>query len=654
MSKINVLDSSIFNRIAAGEVVERPSSVLKELLDNSIDAGAKNITVYILEGGIKNITVIDDGCGIEYEELHKVFLPHSTSKIASVDDLDKIGTLGFRGEALASIASVSEIELITKTVDSDFGGKITINNGNEQKIEQIGAANGTKISVSNLFYNIPARAKFLKKPRQEATELSNLMSRYILVNPNIKFNYYVDNSEVYSSTGNGLFEAIYTVYGKNTTENILSVDFNHPSGIKVKGYISTPTYSKANRTYQTLSINGRYVTSSMISMCVYNAFERYLMKNQFPFFVLNIEMPLDKLDVNVHPNKMEVRFENSNNMYGIVYQAIILALEQANKVTTVNTKVFEYEKQPTKGVSFSEESLSSSSQPQVVEFDNNSKEIKQKIIENATINDTIVDQSFNNQVSLNASKKVDNSPIMQALGNINKFVDKTNISIDDDFIDNPISLKENQNKNTQNTIVNNNQLKLFDNTSYNYIGSIFNTYLLFESGEYVYIIDQHAAHERLLFDKLTKQVNENNLATQYLLIPYTFTVNNLEKQFLLDNLKNLKNLGFEITEFGIETFKVSSVPQVLSGLSLKEYFDTLLSEISVYKNLKQADLIIEKLIQHSCKTAVKAGDKLSQQEVEKLLLNIENSSMQLQCPHGRPIAVKLSKKEIEKWFKRIV
>ena len=649
MSKINVLDSSIFNRIAAGEVVERPSSVLKELLDNSIDAGAQNITVYITEGGIKNITVIDDGSGIEYDQLHKVFLPHSTSKISCVDDLDKIGTLGFRGEALASIASVSEVELIAKTKSSDFGGKITINNGNNQTIEQTGSANGTKISVSNLFYNIPARAKFLKKPRQEATELTNLMSRYILVNPNIKFTYYVDEQEVYSSTGNGMFEAIYTVYGKQTTENILKVDFKHPSGIEINGYISTPTFSKANRTYQTLSINGRYVTSAMISTCVYNAFERYLMKNQFPFFVLNIQMPLDKLDVNVHPNKMEVRFENSNNMYGIVYQAVILALEQANKVTTVETKVFEYEKQPTKGISFSDNLSTEQQAPQTIEFKTNVDAIKKQIIDNAVGSEDIFNKDDFVTISSNNGF------------NSNLFTTTNNNQIN---FDNHVNFEQNVLETHENNIIDtkineeietsNNQLKIFNEKSYNFIGTIFNTYLLFESEDCVYVIDQHAAHERLLFDKLVKQVNDKNVVSQYLLIPYTFNVNNLEKQFMLDNLDSLISLGFEISEFGNDSFKVSSIPQVLAGLSLKQYFDNLFAEISIFKNVKQADLVLEKLMQHSCKTAVKAGDKLSSNEVEKLLKNIDDTSMQLQCPHGRPIVVKLSKKEIEKWFKRIV
>ena len=335
MSKINILSESVYNKIAAGEVVEKPASVVKELLDNSIDAGATNIKISIEDGGIKNITVEDNGCGIEPDDFDKVFISHSTSKIKTEADLEKIGTLGFRGEALASIASISKVTLTSKVETETFARTCEIVGGKQGETTEIGANNGTTISVSDIFFNVPARAKFLKKPKSEASEITNLVERYILCNPSISFKYVVDGKEVLLSTGSNLFDAIFVVYGKATTDGIIKVDYQNPkSDIKVSGYIGLPTFSKPNRTYQTLSINGRYISSQLVSSCIYNAYEHYLMKGQFPFYVLNLEIPFEKLDVNVHPNKMEVRFNNSNEIYGNVYNAVSTALYNCDKITS--------------------------------------------------------------------------------------------------------------------------------------------------------------------------------------------------------------------------------------------------------------------------------------------------------------------------------
>src|SRR5574344_1523137 len=362
MSKINILDESVFNKISAGEVVEKPASVVKELLDNSIDAGASKIIVKISLGGTKNITVTDNGSGIESDDFDKVFVAHATSKLKTAEDLSKIGTLGFRGEALASIASVAKVELKSKTKEQTFASQVKIEGGKQFDVTQAGGDTGTTISVNDLFFNVPARAKFLRKPKTEASDITNLIERYILCNPHISFEYINDDKTIYQSTGTNLFDAIYFVYGKDATNGITKVDYNSSSsGIKITGYIGLPTVSKPNRTYQTLSINGRYITSNLVSTCIFNAYEHYLMKGQFPFYVLNMEIPLDKLDVNVHPNKMEVRFNNSNEIFGNVYNAVSTNLYNCEKITTPNKLITEY-KQVTSGVSFSENSSQKSSE----------------------------------------------------------------------------------------------------------------------------------------------------------------------------------------------------------------------------------------------------------------------------------------------------
>ena len=640
MNKINILDSTIFNRIAAGEVVEKPASVLKELLDNAIDAKATQITINVLDGGIKQIEVIDNGSGIEYDDLERAFLPHATSKIKSLSDLDKIGTLGFRGEALASIGAVSEVELVSKTSSSEFGGKICVRGGNMEQKELAGAQNGTKVKVCNIFYNVPARAKFLKKPRQEASEISNVILRYILANPSIKFTYNLDDKEIYSSTGNGLLEAIYTVYGKSTTEQVLEVSHTGSDGIKVSGYIGMPTFAKPNRTYQTLIVNGRYVQNSMVSLCVYNAFEHYLMKNQFPFFVLNINMPLESLDVNVHPNKMDIRFENSNQIYGIVYQAVMQALSKhSSNVVEVEKRVIDFEPANTTGVSFGNNQEKTS---EVVDI------IAPKQVPNdaENLNFKNNDIKFYESLSNGENKLKQSSSILSNV--FEKMLSQEDEAPQTSPIDeNPIVFSKSNIQTNENS-----QLSFLDSTSYNFVGTLFETYLIVQSGNDAYFIDQHAAHERLLFDKFSKQVNDRCVSIQGLLVPYVINVNGLEKQFLEDNLENLKNLGFEISEFGTSAFKISTIPSVLAGINLNDFFSQILSELSVFKQLKQADLILNKLMQHSCKTAVKAGDKLSNNEVASLIKQVDETSMVLQCPHGRPVIIKLSRKEIEKWFKR--
>ena len=657
MSKINILDESIYNKISAGEVVERPSSVVKELLDNAIDAKAKNIVIEIIDGGIKNITIKDDGTGIEPDDFDKVFISHATSKIKTEEDLAKIGTLGFRGEALASIASVSKVKLVSKVESETFARVCEVVGGKQSETLEIGGDTGTTISVSDLFFNVPARAKFLKKPKQEMTEITNLIERYILCNPEISFKYIADEKVIYQSTGTNLFDAIYVVYGKNATENITKVDFYNPnSEISVNGYIGLPTYSKPNRTYQTLSINKRYVNSSLISTCVYNAYEHYLMKGQFPFYVLNINIPVDKLDVNVHPTKMEVRFGNSNEIYGNIYNAVSSALYDVDKITTLSKDTINEYKEVIGGSSFNLHSTenteqNSAMQPKIVEIQNQNNQVissnyaqktisieKDKQEQEANFETAFISGLFNSKNSSVLAES--SSPIKSRLitNEIKESVARANQTM----------LKESEVQEKSKTE------QFFETSSVKFIGQIFALYLIVEKDDKVYIIDEHAGHERLLFDRLVKQVDSQDVTKQHLLAPYVLNLSNQEYAFIEENLEKLEKLGFEIEPFGKNTFAINSIPSILVDLDVKKFFDGILRDISNFKSIKQSDLILERLMQHSCKCAVRAGKILSSGEVSSLIEQMKEEKMQLQCPHGRPVVVEITKTEVEKWFKRIV
>ena len=659
MNKINILDSSIFNRIAAGEVVEKPYSVVKELLDNSIDAGATKITIELKNGGIEEIKVSDNGCGIEPDDFSRVFLPHSTSKIRTLEDLDKIGTLGFRGEALASISSVSKVKLQSKTKENELGKEMLIEGGTVRYENEIGFDNGTSITVSEIFFNVPARAKFLRKPRQETSDITNLVARYILANPLISFRYVVDSKEMYFSSGNGLEDAIFVVYGKDCLNSLIPLDYTSANGIKVSGYIGNTTFSKPNRTYQTLIINGRYVINSMVSLCVYNCYEHYLMKGQFPFYIINLNIPLDKLDVNVHPNKLDVRFENSNEIYGVVYTAVSEALNSSNSINEINKPVFEY-KTVESGISF--DPNRSYVEPKVVVVGENSSN------ESNLSNEKNVQNNFTENVS-QPLENTDNSSTMQSTMQTEENVENkssktlamdffTSLKQNDDLSMHSGSILMNNVFDRVNNQVNNDVIKLKQDSMFKnnikFVGTLFNTYLLVQIENKVYIIDQHAGHERLLFDKLVKEVENNTLSKQYLLLPHVINVNALEQSFLEEHLEDFAKMGFEIEPFGDLCFRCNSIPSLLKDASLNDIFSGILGEISVFKNTKQSDLILTKLMQSACKHAVKAGDTLNEDSVNSLLNQMKQEQMLLQCPHGRPVIIELTKNELEKWFKRIV
>lgn len=644
MSKINVLSKEIYNKISAGEVVEKPASVVKELIENSIDAGANSITVEILDGGITQIKVSDNGHGIDKDDFDKVFLAHATSKIKSIDDLYKIGTLGFRGEALSSISAVSKVLLSSKTDDDESGYQVKFEDGVLGEITPIGSTRGTFFIVSDLFYNIPARKKFLRKPKLEENDITNYMARLIMANPNIAFKYVADNKIVYQSFGTGLYDAIYSIYGKSIVDNIFEFDFKKWD-FEFSGYLGKPTYSKPNRTYQTLIINGRYVINQTISTAIYKAYENFLMKGNFPFYVINLKLPLDKIDVNVHPNKLDIKFEDSNQVFGIVYSGITEILYDLNNTKTIVTEDNKEEVE----VSVDRNLLNDYSS-----ISSNNSNIN-SILNDTENNEEIKEVNLTDSIEYEINKEINEMQTfhknIEQLSNLNKEKILPYVTI------NNYDFKVNSTTNTtfeQESITSINS-DIFENVnSFKTIGTLFNTYIIVEKEDNLLLIDQHAGHERLLYDKFIKEQENKEIAIQQLLVPHILETNYIEKNYIDENINILYELGFEIEEFGDASFKISTVPLLFENINLDEFFNKVLKDLDNKLIITKSSTLKEYLAKTACKSAVKGNEILSENEITKLLDELKKDGQVLLCPHGRPIIVELNKKEIEKWFKRIV
>ena len=625
MSKINILDKIVSNRISAGEVVEKPASVVKELIENSIDAGADKIVIEIEEGGIKSISILDNGSGIEKDDIKLAFMPHATSKIKNVEDLDNIGTLGFRGEALASIASVAQVEMISKTKASELGSSIKIDGGEFGEIGEVAMNTGTQIVVKNLFYNTPARRKFLRKPKTEEGEITDLVEKIILANPTLQIRYVIDGKIKYNTTGSGLYANIYTIYGRETVENIIEINFER-EGYKLTGYIGKPEISKANRTYQTLIVNGRVVRSAFISNAIQEVYQNFLMKNKFPFFVLNLTLPLDSVDVNVHPSKMEVKFENLGFIRTLFTNAVYSALVNANYTRSV---VEEEKKEEEKAISttnsFVEKREPLNNLPNISEDEGisylASKENmfgQDEKLKEVSLN---YEESMLHEIESNSEES-----------RLTDYILNTNHK-------NPYVVKEFQ------EIIEDAMPKA------KIIGVIFKTYILVEKENNLYMIDQHAAHERALYDKFSVSVENENVLKQGLITPYHLKLNSLEYDFFKRNFDVLSSVGFDVADKGDNQIEITAIPYVLPIEKLGEYIDYFISNLQDYSS-KASDYFKSGLMQHACKMAVKSGQVLSLNEIETLIDEMEKHV--LLCPHGRPILIKITKSQIEKWFKRIV
>ena len=638
MAKINILESNVYNRIAAGEVVDRPYSVVKEFVENSIDAGAKNITVSIERGGKDLICVSDDGTGIGKEDLRSAFLPHATSKIARAEDLDFIRTLGFRGEALASIASVANVRLRSRAAGADEAYELVCSGGKMGEITPCALGAGTEICAENLFFNTPVRAKFLKSDKGEEGDISNFVSRLVLGNPTVAFRYYIDGKLALQSFGGGEDEALAAVYGGNTVQECYKLDAEK-HGIRIRGFLGKPSFTKANRTYQSVFVNGRYVVNNTIGSAISNAYASYLMKRQYPFYVLYIDIPPEAVDVNVHPNKSDVRFENNQVVYGCIYSVISSVLDG-------NASALEFV------VGAKDAPAEPEAASRTASLENTAVPKREEKAEEAPA-----------AMTEGGSGHMKEEPRRQDAffvpprasemkgGAVFEFHDSASAAdVEKErerqavFEENKRYLEALENKARQ-------QKLIFENAVYR--GCLFNTYLIYEEGDNAYIIDQHAAHERLIFDRLCAEAEKRKVVQQPLLVPYVLNVNREEFAFLAEKAENIRRIGFEMEEFGQSSFKISAVPLDLQDIDLCSFFEELLSEVGSLRGIRLTEVLRDRIAMTACKHAVKGGMLLTDSEKEKLF-EMLHGDMGLKCPHGRPIAVKMTKYEIEKMFKRIV
>lgn len=652
MGKIEILSEELCSRIAAGEVIERPFSVVKELVENSIDAGAKEIDISIKRGGKDSIQVSDNGCGIAEDDMRAAFFPHATSKIKALDDITHIRTLGFRGEALATIASVALVEL-ESAVEGEQGNRVECDGDYIGKVTPAACNKGTTITVNNLFFNTPVRFKFLKTDKKEEADITAYVIRYILGFPYIAFKYYVDGQLKLQSYGGGLDEAITQVYGAGVLPNCFKIEAER-NDIKVKGYISNQQYFKSNKTYQTTFLNGRYVNNNVISSSINNAYAPYMMKKNFPFYVLAIQVGDELVDVNAHPNKTDVRFADGSLIYGTLYKIISSILEGSVKAASFVV--------PDDSTSFTK------TQPQpcvcAAEY---------------ITNENVHDSDFSDVKDIekySIQPKIKKAPSPYAEIDMTPYAEYDPPVFDDynpkeeqtisPQVQQAISFSEDFNLNSDKfalvepsiEVINDRKLRaarqqelMFRQLKYR--GTLFNTYLMYEIKDEVYLVDQHAAHERILYDTLLEKVEKRQVNMQNMLVPYIFTVTPEERKFIDDNVNSLWNIGFAIDPFGTSSFKLTDIPVDLYNLDPKGFIDDLLSNISEYKKITVTDLVREKMAQTACKHAIKAGDKLTEAEREKLMEMLKGN-MGLKCPHGRPICVKLTKTDLEKMFKRKV
>ena len=722
MGIINVLPSEVYNQISAGEVVERPFSVVKELIENAIDAGATSLTIEIENGGTSFIRVTDDGKGIGFEDLKRAFLPHATSKISVAKDLEHISTLGFRGEALASIGAVSRAKIASLEKGSVVAYEISCEGGVLSSVEESSVSVGTVVTVEDLFFNTPARAKFLKTPKGEESDISNIVSRLILANPTVSFEYIADGKTIYRSFGGNAEEALLSVYGKDAVENSFYID-TAKHGLHIRGYLGKHHFTKANRTYQTVILNGRYVNNQTVSSAVHNAYQSYLMKRNYPFYCLYIDLPSEFVDVNVHPNKTDVRFANNQVVYGALYSVISAVLDGSTAAIDIVKSVGGGISASAKDPTLQDSTLKmAAKQTQIGDTlyegdkpfkgeENSSKTLSPGLFEdvkNAEVNPKIGRAA--DYFSTASSLRVEEKPLLteeeknaifeenkRFLASLEQKSQKKNLNIDDassksvtdseKTLNHPLELRNSQvgadlvekmpkssaifgeNSFTKEQNLSNKEIQplqsggevlvkpaespvsILENMTY--VGQVFKTYLVFECGATMYLVDQHAAHERMIYDRLKQQVKERKVVTQPMLLPYVLTLNPQESAFIKEKLPDFVQMGFEMEEFGSNSFKISALPVDLCDVDLSDFFKKVLDGLESAKNISVGELFKEKIMQTACKAAIKAGFSISQGEIA-LISEKLSQNPGLTCPHGRPVAVKVSKTELEKWFKRIV
>lgn len=636
MRKIAVLSQNTIDKIAAGEVVERPASVVKELVENAIDAGATAITVEIKEGGISFIRVTDNGGGIPKEQVPLAFLRHATSKITQAEDLLQITSLGFRGEALSSISAVSQMEVITKAPEDFMGVRYVIEGGQEKVLEDVGAPNGTTMLVRNLFFNTPARKKFLKTAMTEAGYVSSYMEQLALSHHNISFKYMVNGQLRLHTSGNAnLKDVIYGIYGRDITRELLPVQYE-VSGLSVSGFIGKPSIARGNRNFENYYINGRYVKSKLLMKAIEEAYKPYMMQHKYPFVCLQYDIHGEDVDVNVHPTKMEVRFQNQSAIYNATYDLITDALAGKEIIPEVSL----------------------TPKPAVGEKQAQIKEEKIPVPEPFEKNRIAEEKPVYAPVGLRPASAEPKTESKAEPINVNEPIKPREPEIQAK----PEEQKKEAFPKEKQAVEKAEQLDLFDNRllskeariHHRIIGQLFDTYWLVEYDNKFYIIDQHAAHEKVLYERFLKEFAKKEILSQMISPPSLISLNLQESNLLKANLEIFREFGFEISEFGGKEYSIHAVPANIYGVSVQELFIQILDSLEQEHVSKTPDILAERIATAACKAAVKGNNRLSVKEADALideLLNLENP---YNCPHGRPTIISMTKYELEKKFKRIV
>ncbi|VUW98997.1 DNA mismatch repair protein MutL [[Ruminococcus] torques] len=681
MPHIHVLDQITIDKIAAGEVIERPASIVKELVENAIDAGSTSVKIEIKDGGISFIRITDNGCGIPQDEVQRAFLRHSTSKIETVEDLSHIASLGFRGEALSSIAAVTRTELITKTADAEFGTRYVIEGGKEVSLEDTGAPNGTTFLVHQLFYNVPARRKFLKTPMTEAGHVQDLLMHLALSHPEVAFQFLNNGQEKLRTSGNGkLKDVIYNVYGRDVAANLIEIDYEK-NGIHITGFLGKPIITRGNRNFENFFVNGRYVKSAMISKSVEDAYRDFVMQHKFPFAVLHFHLSGENVDINVHPTKMELRFSRQQEVYNTVFEAVHRTLLEPELIQKAEVP------DPVEQSPFLLRPRKENEKVTAAELIKESRE---------TVKDDVQDEDYfirkmkervlSYHYRSSSAEVADRKEIFRAEQQKDKIAehvkyaveaaDKTVASETAATVQKPEPAAETQTvatsadttpdceatdakpdpeTGTQMDLFEENFLKRDIRAEYKLIGQVFDTYWLVEFKDNLYIIDQHAAHERVLYERTLREMKSREFTSQYLSPPIILSLSMQEAQLLNENMDRFSRIGFEIEPFGGEEYAVRAVPDNLFSIAKKELLMEMIDDLTEGLSTSMTpELIDEKVASLSCKAAVKGNNRLSAQEVDKLIGELLTLDNPYHCPHGRPTIIAMTKRDLEKKFKRIV
>ncbi len=643
MAKIELLSEETIDKIAAGEVIERPSSVVKELVENAIDAGAKAVTVEIKEGGISFIRVTDDGEGIEKDQVKKAFYRHATSKLRDASELMAIGTLGFRGEALSSIAAVAQVELITKTEDSLTGVRYVIEGAVEKGFEEVGVPKGTTILVKNLFFNTPVRRKFLKSPTTEGSYINELCERMALSKPDIAFQFIQNGQVKFHTSGNGnLRELVYRIFGKDIAKETIPVS-QKGKDIAIYGVLGKPSIARANRNYENYFVNGRYIKSTLIAKAVEEGYGSHMMQHKFPFLILNIDVEPELVDVNVHPTKMDVRFSNGEYFYDYIASSVSAMLKMQELIPQVSLEeekekmVQATEKAPEPFEKVRLEQMTTSAAYST--YDRDAACVQEETIEYKTGDATEKEASeIVNPTVFGIIK--DSIQTLNPSGNVSNIIKSENVV----YATPP------------------EQISLFETPflskkaekNYEIIGQLFDTYWLISYDDKLLIMDQHAAHEKVKYERLVKHFREKTIETQNCNPPIIISLSAKEQSIISEYMEYFEGLGFVIEDFGSNEIAVRSVPLDLYGQNEKDMFLSLLDELCTDVPKGKQELIYEKMASMACKAAVKGNNKMSMDEVKALITEMMELDNPYNCPHGRPTIISMTKYELEKKFKRIV